>query len=211
MKYTVTFDDITSTVYGHEPDEYISSYLNKGSFYEEPLLRYIHDKYKGAFSIVDVGSNVGNHAVFFRDVMGVEEITCFEPNPENYRRLKKSAPFADTCNAALSDADGYVASISQPNNMGASYCAEGTEIPCRPLDWFDLSPDIIKIDAENMECQVLKGALGTIERSEPYMFVEHNDIQKFYEFNRILQKNNLKYLVKPFVTETWEMFEYIPQ
>lgn len=174
MKYTVQFNDVTSTVYGYEPTEYISSYLAKGTFYEQPLLSYIHDNYKGALSIVDVGANIGNHSVFFHDVMGVTDITCFEPNPENYRRLQKSAPFARTFARtfalALAESGHPVESIPSPHNMGASYCIPNISgnVQAERLDEFDLSPDIIKIDAEGMECAVLKGAAGTIQRSEAW-------------------------------------------
>lgn len=212
MKYTVQFDDVVSTVYGYEPTEYISSYLAKGTFYEKPLLSYIRDNYKGALSIVDVGANIGNHAVFFHDVMGVKDITCFEPNPENYRRLQKSAPFAQTFALALAESGHPVESISSPHNMGASYCISNISgnVQAERLDEFDLSPDIIKIDAEGMECAVLKGATDTIKKHRPVMFVEHNDLQHLYKFNRVLQDIGVEYRIKPFVTETWEVFEYIP-
>lgn len=211
MKYTVTWGGMKCHVYGYEPTEYISSYLAKGTFYEEPLLEYIYRKYYGKLrSIVDVGANIGNHAVFFHDVMRVTDITCFEPNPENYRRLVKSAPFARTHDIALSYGNGSVSSISQPHNMGASYCTEGGGIWRDALDSFNLSPEFIKIDAEGMECAVLEGAAETIQRSEPVMFVEHNDVQHLYEFNRILQDIGVQYRIKPFVAKTWEVFEYIP-
>ena len=210
MKYTVTFDGRESTIYGYEPAEYVSSYLERGTFYEEPLLKYLANRYSGIRSVVDVGANIGNHSVFFHDVMGVRDITAFEPNPDNYRRVLKSLPFAKVHQVALSDKEGSVNSISHGANMGASFCTEGGDIPTATLDSYNLSPNLIKIDAENMECQVLRGALETIKRSKPVLIVEHQDIQKFYEFNRILNESGVDYLVKPFVEETWEMFEYTP-
>lgn len=212
MKYDVTYNDRKSVVYGYDQDEYISSYLAKGIFYEKPLLEHIlkmYEKYE-VECVVDVGANVGNHAVFFHDVMGVKDIICFEPNPNNYNRLKLSAPFATNHQVALSDREGGVSTVPNPNNMGATYCTDGGYIDAKTLDSYKLSPDLIKIDAENMECQVLHGALETVFRSKPIMFVEHNDTQHLYEFNRILQSAGLKYFIKPFVERQWEMFEYIP-
>lgn len=211
MKYSVQYGGVDATVYGYDKSEYISQYLSKGVFYEQPLLAYIASRYRGDLgSVVDVGANIGNHSVFFHDVMGVQDVTAFEPNEENYRRLKKSAPFATAYWSALSDHDGYVSSVPQPSNMGASYCKDGGDVACTSLDTFNLSPDLIKIDAENMECEVLRGALGTIKRSKPILFVEHHDIQQFYKFSRILQESGVDYVVRPFVEETWEMFEYVP-
>ncbi len=211
MKYTVSWGGVDAVVYGHEPTEYISSYLAKGEFYETPLLTHIFKKYGGKVGeIVDIGANVGNHAVFFHDMMNAH-VTCFEPNQENFRRLVKSAPFADNHQLALSDTAGTVSSVQQPRNMGASYCVDGGDIQCRTLDSFKIEPNIIKIDAENMECRVLAGARETITRHMPMLFVEHNDIQHFYEFNRLLQDMGARYIVRPFLEKTWEMFEYIPE
>lgn len=209
MKYTVKFNDSESTIYGYDDQEYISKYLARGEFYEEPLLSHIAKSYPGIERVVDVGSNIGNHAVFFHDVMAVKAIDCFEPNKENFRRLEKSAPFATCHNAALSDKEGTVFSVENPYNMGASYCAPNGDIPCKKLDSFYLYPDLIKIDAEGMECQVLTGAMETVKRCRPVMFVEHNTLENHYRFARIL--DGLDYVVRPFTKETWEMFEYIPK
>lgn len=198
---------------GHEPSEYISSYLNKGIFYEEPLLTYLEDKYPNLKSVVDVGANVGNHSAFFKKVMRVKEVVAFEPNEDNFRiaeaLMGRTMPIL---NVALSDKAGRATSHSSPGNMGASYCIsdeEGT-IEVQTLDSYELSPDLIKIDAENMESQVLFGAKETIQRSKPILIVEHNDIQKMYEFNRVLNQIDVPYMVKPFTKKNWEMFEYIP-
>lgn len=210
MKYTLSFMGKESTVYGYDDQEYISTYLARGEFYELPLLLHILRMHTETKSIVDVGANVGNHAVFFHDIMGVKDITCFEPNTENFRRLQKSAPFAACHNIALSDKEGTVSSVENPHNMGASYCTPDGDIPCKTLDSFDLSPDLIKIDAEGMEYQVLKGAINTVRRCRPVMFVEHNTLDNYYQFSRFLDGNGLNYVVRPFTDETWEMFEYIP-
>jgi FkbM family methyltransferase len=212
MRYTVTWGGMKCHVYGYEPTEYISNYLARGEFYETPLLNHIFKHYTGKLkSVVDVGANIGNHTVFFRDVMGVKDIACFEPNAENYRRLSKSAPYAWKHQVALSNAEGTVSSVEQPHNMGASYCTDGGDIECATLDSFDLAPDLIKIDAENMEARVLAGAVETIKKHQPILFVEHNDIQHFYDFGRVLETTGVKYVVRPFLEKTWEMFEYIPE
>lgn len=213
MKYKVKFRDKESVVYGYDSDEYISGYLTKGTFYEEPLLTYISEKYYSIKSVVDAGANIGNHAVFFHDIMGVTNITAFEPNPDNFMRLKKSAPFADLHQVALSDVEEKVTCSFNLGNMGAGFCqpdANGSEWS-KTLDSYDLEPDLIKIDCEGMETQVLEGAIRTIQRAQPVLFVEHNDIQHLYDFNRTLEKTGVRYIVKPFVTKSWEVFEYLPE
>ena len=45
------------------------------------------------------------------------------------------------------------------------------------LDDFQLTPDILKIDVEETESEVIKGALGTIEASLPVILVEGTAIE----------------------------------
>lgn len=211
-EYQVKYKGKTYRVVGHEPTEYISSYLNKGTFYEEPLLSYLHRKYSPE-CVVDIGANVGNHSLFFKKVMGAKEVICFEPNKENYEVLVEGSKLIKYHNVALSDQPGRADSHSSPGNMGASHCTPNPTgaVEVQTLDSYDLSPQLIKIDAENMEVQVVRGAAETIRRSKPVLIVEHHDLQHLYDFVRTLNQIGVPYLVKPFVKQSWEVFEYIPQ
>lgn len=46
------------------------------------------------------------------------------------------------------------------------------KVPVRTLDSFNLSPDVIKIDVQGAELAVVKGGLGTIDRTKPVAIIE---------------------------------------
>lgn len=205
MIYSVKYKGREYKVHGHGSEEYISSYLARGQFYEEPLLTYIHKNYPNIGRVVDCGANIGNHTVFFRDVMGCE-VWSFEPQPDNFRLLKKNSE--QSYKVALGKSSGKASTTTNLLNMGMSEVVDGEGVTVTVLDNYKLQPDLIKIDVEGMEVEVLKGAFTTIDKYRPVLVVEHNDIQKVYETARILEPYNYKLTVFP--TKTWEMFIYEP-
>lgn len=198
-------------IYGHLAQEfrgdfiedYISSYFAKGQFYEEPLLKYLEETYKPKV-IIDAGANIGNHSKFFTEVMGAE-VWSFEPEPSNFRILKKNHK-DNNFNVGLSDEKGKAGIEQNPTNMGASEITEGDSVKLETLDSYNLEPDLIKIDVEGMESKVIKGAIETIKKFHPVLVVEHNDIQNIFETARLL--NPLGYKMRVFDVKTWEMFIY---
>lgn len=216
MKHTVRYQDKEYEVYAHSPqlvgndlvEDYISSCIAKGHFYEEPLLSYLHDHYHKFDIVVDCGANIGNHAMFFTEAME-SHVNAFELHPDNYRILCKNNPEGFNNNVALGARKGTTGYQSYPHNMGMTSVAAGNAIPVLTLDSFNLSPDFIKIDVEGMEDQVIQGALKTIKKNRPIMVVEHNDVQAIYRTGRVLE--GLGYYIKMFPTETWEVFLYLPE
>ncbi len=211
-EYPVQYQNTPYTLWGHDRGEYIANFLQEGRFYEEPLLRHIHARYADAHTIVDAGANIGNHTKFFSEVMGVPHVIAFEPNAENAALLRRNAPKAEVYECALSDRMTNAVSRGVQGNMGASrirYAPAGT-IPVITLDSLELAPSLIKIDVEDMEVAVIRGAIETIAKWKPRLIVEHQGIQAFYDFNRALRQTGVEYVVFPFVKVTWEMFEYVP-
>lgn len=212
-EYEVKYQGKTYQMYGHEPTEYISSYLNKGVFYEEPLLSYIYKTYPNLKTVIDIGANIGNHTVFFNKVIGAKVI-AFEPADENMKILHQY--MSETVlleRVALSDHVGRAIPHINPGNMGATWMepALAGSVEVLTLDnYHEKDIDLIKIDAENMEVKVIHGALETIMRCKPVLFVEHHDLKQHYDFVRALNRTEIPYLVRPFVKYGWEMFEYIP-
>ena len=46
-------------------DKFVTSRLLKGRFYEEQMLKFIHENLKTPGIIIDAGAQVGNHTLFF--------------------------------------------------------------------------------------------------------------------------------------------------
>ena len=192
--------------YDEDFNDYVSSFIFKGHFYEEPLLTFLNDNYKPK-KVLDIGANIGNHSVFFSKVMNAK-VTSFEPVKENFNILKKNNP--NSLNIGLGDCEkkmGYITgSFGSMVNMGGCELVDGDYIKVKTLDSLNLDADFIKIDAENMEAEIVAGGIETIKRNKPVLVIEHNDIQHLYDTARLLVP--LGYIIKPFTQKGWEIFIY---
>jgi len=134
--------------------------------------------------ILDVGSNIGNHALFFTCIGDAAQIHCFEPAEpiaeqleENFR-INGIAPERYRIHRLGIGACGGRASLDRVDhgNLGATSLKSDTagQIEIETLD--HLFPegriDLIKIDVEGMEMEVLTGAQGLIARTRPALLIQ---------------------------------------
>ncbi|MCL2629724.1 MAG: FkbM family methyltransferase [Alphaproteobacteria bacterium] len=165
------------------------------NFYENKILQDLSRYLDKNSVILDIGANIGNHSVRWGLIDGVKRVHAFEPVPDTYEILRK--------NIAVNKLEKIVT----PHNFGLSdkesnayahhphACDIGT-IEVRPtddrnsgillkrLDDLNLKEtkiNLIKIDVESVEENVLKGAVQTIKKHRPLVFVESfpEDGQKF--------------------------------
>lgn len=155
---------------------------------------------------------MGESIIGFRRFNKFTDIYSFEPNPNIYKKL--TSRFKNKKNIFLNKAllmsennttNFYVPIISK---ISMPYLGsfnkeliiqrldhffsvknkiiefETFEIKARKLDDYNLSPKILKIDAEGSELEVLKGSKETIRRSQPLIIVEfnHNNYKEIYKF-----------------------------
>ena len=161
-----------------------------GRLYEPEELAMIGRHFAGG-TFVDVGANVGNHAVYAGIVLGAARLILFEPNPEAARILEINlalnglASRAQLHRVGLSDQAG-TAQISVPivNNLGSARISEGgAGVSLELMSGDDCLAgeeriDFIKIDAEGFEIKVLEGLSATIARFHPPVFVEVEDANR---------------------------------
>jgi FkbM family methyltransferase len=135
--------------------------------------------------VVDVGANVGSHSINFAKT--AEVVYAFEPQPLSYYTLCANlllnhaynvAPF----NRALGAYDGTAMMpnldpTKQNTAMGAQVGVGAQPVPICKLDSLEIAPiHFIKIDVECYEYEVLKGAVETLKRENPVVYVEvHRD------------------------------------
>jgi FkbM family methyltransferase len=142
--------------------------------------------------IVDVGANNGNFAVEFSHLVGDNgKVHSFEPQRIIYYQLCTNVFINGLdnvyChNVAIGDKNGIVY-LEEPNymnkepvNFGDVRIKKTTEnnliVNLKRLDDYDFSDVVfIKIDVQGYESLVLDGALATIEKHRPYIFVEFED------------------------------------
>jgi FkbM family methyltransferase len=148
--------------------------------FEFDLMRVLMDP---ARDTVDVGAHKGLYSWFFSRFS--RQVFSFEPNPENFRVLSRLGRRASCYQIALSDeakeAELHIPSDdprSVPDERGSLVGQRGewaktVQVKCMPLDAFELRDvGFLKVDAEDAEFQVLRGARQTIATSKPKIMVE---------------------------------------
>lgn len=167
--------------------------------------------------LFDVGSNIGETLLHFAKMAGPNgRVFGFEPVPETYRKCKRNTELNNFSNLslnqlALSDkAEILYFEPSGNNNSGGVFLQKNQsagreQVRAITLDEFTdqlglKKIDIIKIDVEGFEPNVIEGAVSTIRKYKPLLFIEIDKdnlarqgvtIEQF--FNRIVQ---LDYSIK---------------
>ncbi len=147
------------------------------TFYELDYLEALGDWLPDETIVVDVGAHLGNHTIFFSQVLGLRVI-AFEPHPETFARLVENVRLAGVeelvtlHNLALSDTDGEAELFMTSNaDVGTSSIqADGdneqhtiaTTTTARIDTFVDIIsesgvPIFMKIDVEGHEVAVLNG------------------------------------------------------
>lgn len=154
-------------------------------FYEAEELEIVKQAFTGG-TFLDVGANVGNHALFAAMFLGASRVVCVEPNPVAYGILRINIALngqqdkVTLLPVGLSDHRGMASIQIPPHNLGGGTLTRdvaGANIPLLSGDeLLAESPiDFIKIDTEGMELVVMNGLSETIRRHRPAMFVEVED------------------------------------
>jgi len=134
-------------------------------------------------TMIDIGANVGNHSVFLSKYFG--QVIAIEPHPRNFLLLSANCMLADNIlpiNTALGSASGSANLSYNDENMGAGSIAndvgsKSVTVPVNTLDneiqLHDVQRiDFMKLDVEGLEQDVLKGAVGVIEKHKPVISIE---------------------------------------
>lgn len=154
----------------------------KGYFYEHPMLAWIHRNVPHGGTWVDVGANVGNHAVFFGKFMA-DTLVAFEPVERNYQHLRRNlaancpGPFDKVLQAGAGSEAGTMAYDDPEGGTRWSQVKLSKDgahtVPVVTIDSLGLKDvRLIKFDCEGMEAVAVLGAIETIRRDLPELFIE---------------------------------------
>jgi FkbM family methyltransferase len=196
--YRVAALDVRADMIVLDPDDSVQRNFVAGTFYEVEEISIMKKYLKGDL-FVDIGANVGNHAVYFASSTEVRRVFCFEPNPIacaalafNIARnglLHKASLF----NVGVSDSDKILHLKTPKGNLGGAHVVaveDGTTTRvqlCRGDDLLEqVEPGFLKIDVERHEVECLRGLMKTIQRCRPNVFIESVDdtrglVHKFFE------------------------------
>jgi FkbM family methyltransferase len=134
------------------------------------------------YTALDVGANIGNHALFLADHF--RQVVAFEPHPVTFGLLRINAALVDNVvcfNHGLSSAEGQAQLRPDSANLGASTLraggSPGVTVVLRTLD---AHPELkavrlVKIDVEGHELDVLQGGKGLLLRERPIVVLEQRN------------------------------------
>ncbi|GGC02010.1 hypothetical protein GCM10011363_18260 [Marivita lacus] len=155
-----------------------------GNFYEKEELEIVHRAFKPGGLFVDIGSNVGNHALYVAKFLHPSEVVVVEPNPIAYKVLLSNLFLnrvehlfdLNWIGHGISETEGDSFGMTfRMINIGGGRMVEGEgSIPAVRADTIigDRAPAMIKIDVEGMEMQVLRSLTKTVARCAPRIFIE---------------------------------------
>lgn len=138
---------------------------------------------------VDIGANIGNHAVFFSKIF--DRVLAFEPNPRVYELLKYNCAGSNIVpvNRGLSRENSTLTLSIPGSNLGGARIIDANSSPdalnsntvdvevVRLDDAVQIEGHVvslIKIDVEGHELQVLEGAVRLIENEHPIIVFEQS-------------------------------------
>lgn len=156
-------------------DEVIEKHIvDHHNFYEHPMLEVVK-KVEGR--VIDIGSNFGNHAVYYALFAQAHEVIAIEPIWSNYRNLCYNVIVNGCVNvkpiyAGVSDKMGFMGFENHGRMSQCTLKGKGN-IPVITIDSLKLdNVKLMKIDCEGMEEKALMGAMKTIESNKPEIFIE---------------------------------------
>ena len=192
------------TVYVIDDDEFVGAQIRTtGKLWEEWISDEVKKYYKEGTDILDIGANIGTHTLLFSEIGPVHS---FEPlyhvivtqnvKSNSLKNPVKVYPYA------LSD-EPQVRNMYLPRrvphglknyggssmhlNETAAHSSTPVPVECKTLDEvYNGVPSVIKMDVENHEPYVLRGAINTIKTHKPAIITEISNYETS-EVPKILQ------------------------
>lgn len=164
-------------------DEIMEQSYAKGEFCEQPMLDWIfrHVPHKGIW--IDGGANIGNHTLPFAEMADL--VIAFEPVDCNMQLLRENVIINGIekkvmcLQLGVGQSHSYkritVGGVGRNSQFELKAGDEGLGVHVVAID--SIVPagqhvGLIKLDVEGMEGEAIAGALDTIARCRPELFVE---------------------------------------
>ena len=203
MKITFDVGDIDDMLFLIlQKNEHLQTFWSIDKYYEEDLIKFIQDNYKGGI-FIDVGACIGNHTLAFSKI--ADKVVSFEPHKQSYWHTLNNIYLNNLenvmlFNLALGNKTGL--EFLHHDNMsagGGTISKEGKEIvPIHKLDEFCFSGvTLIKIDVQRYEMEVLKGSIETIKKNLPDIVAECDEEEQKTTILTFLQAIDNKYVIYP--------------
>jgi FkbM family methyltransferase len=182
-------------------DTFIGRSLEAYGEWSEFEIDMLKNFIKDGDTVIDVGANIGTHTVAFSRIVGKHgKVFSFEAQPRLEAILAANIKLNELGNvfwdqkAVGSECSKLALPPLPPDGDEANFgnfgiyshveksdgrpdIVELTTIDSFAADGeaFGISPTVIKIDVEGMEADVIRGAIGTIERCKPVIYLDHGE------------------------------------
>lgn len=212
-----TFDTEIGKITCYNNDHYFyNSFLMKNPYEKRMIDDFLKSFIINSKDILDVGSHIGYHSVYYSKINPSAKIFAFEPQKKIFDLLLEnlelnSVKNVTAINNAVSNKKGTF-SLSEgisdgltpntkieygtdmPFNLGGvSLGKNGEEVRTTTIDSLNLENlDFIKIDVEGAESLVLLGGLETIKKHKPVICFESNYKTITQEMCEMFQVQDIK-------------------
>lgn len=187
-----------------QPGQLLDHYIAVDGIFERRYLRFIARILPPGAVVIDIGANIGNHALYLHRQCST--VHCFEPNPIIVERLRRNVAANNAANVhvhpvGLGSIDATLKfAFNEAGNYGASgFFDPGKtpgfqllELPVRNADAAIRALrlgrlDFIKMDVEGFEQKVIDGLGDTIARFQPLVAFEfHGHLAQPGDFDRLV-------------------------
>ena len=192
----VDCDGMSFVFHVHNPDDAIQGTHAAGRIFDVEEIRMMTRGLSDGDAILDVGANVGNHAVYFSRAFPASRVVVVEPSAEAGELLRRNLDENGCDNVdrsfigtAFSDHVGEaILQRGGPRNLGGTRLTDRSDledVPQGARRLFEtvrlvpgddvvegLRPRLVKIDVEGHELEALAGLERTITQARPRLFVE---------------------------------------
>ena len=168
------------------PGQPLDGEIFVNGLYERALLEFLRVRLPAnAGTMLDVGANIGNHAIYLCDRFA--HVHCFEPNPTAVERLEENIRLnrienIEVHRIGLGSRDGSLPFATSTDDLGLARFVDdnaeaSAQLPITSADrWAAQNGasdiDFIKIDVEGFELEVLTGLSGVIRTFSPLIAFE---------------------------------------
>lgn len=186
--------------------DHIGNRINIFGRYEKEQLSYlqplINSRNLGSGVCLDIGANIGNHALFFSSLF--HKVHAFEPSQTSFALLKFNTHKKNNIQChqiGLSDSCTTMQMITPANNIGMGSlelaASKSDSIIVEHVNVVTLDSieclnnakvELIKLDVEGHELAVLTGAYETIRRNKPIILFEQQANEIVLGSSKVIEK-----------------------
>lgn len=230
MQFQIRFESRSFRFHSYSAEDGITRRMQKyGTFYEWDLLAYSRGllaELPAGGLVVDVGANLGNHALFWGAYAG-RTVIAVEANPalapiltENLRSNLPTEAYRVVAGGAGAEAALARVRLSSraPDQFGLAGVSIEPGLSAGEAGVFEIQPlptwlgrlglaetpvRLLKIDVEGAEIDVLRGAAGILERDRPEVIAEAATIAERTTLEQALAAWGYRRVMRFCSTPTW--------